>query len=60
MSERQITVFDIRNCAQSGEIKEQKHMTFIVSGNDLDGQRMNVICDYFVEVIVVTAFYLEE
>jgi hypothetical protein len=57
MAERQVTTRDIRECARtSKEVTEQDDSKFKVSGFDLDGEALNIICVWDGETLVITVF----
>jgi hypothetical protein len=56
MGERMISDSDISHCALSGYIKEQDDGKFKVSGQDLDGDELTIICAWDGETIIITLF----
>jgi hypothetical protein len=56
MSERHITDQDIKNCGRTGVVLEEVGGKICVRGKDMDGQKLNLICVYDGDLLIVTVF----
>jgi len=56
MGERMISDSDISHCAQVANIKEQGDGKFKVTGQDLDGDELTIICAWDGETVIINLF----